>query len=163
MKKCFLVMLFLMLLVGNALAEERFDGYVWNELDEKAKAVYLLGFMLGHRQGQYDGLVEGIVKGQLETMMELEKVTNVKIDKDFKIKMFKLTGDKIMNDEIPISTYKAPEPLKMIRELDAFYKTYPLCMSKRLDLMLSEFIKVWRNEDRKTFKEIGEGCAEQKQ
>lgn len=160
MKKCILTMFFLILFIGNALADGKFDGYGWNELSESSKAFFLAGFLFGHRIGEYEGLTEGYVMGQLETMMVIEKEKAVKIEDAFKEKMLNLTMDKVTKGEIAISRYSVPVPLKMIGELDAFYKTYPLCKSKEIDDMLTEFIKVWRSENKKTYKEIGEKCAE---
>jgi len=160
MNKSILTMLFLILLIGNALAEEKADGYFWNRLDEYEKAHFFAGFLTGHRNGEYEGLIAGHFKGLAMAIDLIEGNMNIKVDGAVRQKMMIRMRNAIMNDEISISTYNAPGPLQAAHELDAFYKTYPLCKSRQLDLMLSEFIKVWSIEDKKTYKAIGEKCAE---
>lgn len=159
MKKSILILIMIAFMPGTILAKDVVipDGYWWEQIDEDAKRAILMGFVSGHRLGEYDGVQQGYIMGIAATLLEFEKTTNNEID--FQIKSQLIT--KLLEKKFSAATYKMG--LRSVYEVDGFYKTYPLCRSTQLDLMLFDLIKVWRNdENKKTYKEVADKCTEQK-
>lgn len=141
-------------------ADDEFDGYkMGTYYNDNEKAALLSGFLLGYRMGELSGQIKGSFEGGMEALAIYEKNTGMVVDKQVKQQFANGLGAKILYDGFTLVSFKTPSPEIMVQELGAFYKTYPLCKKNRIDAMLKDFISVWRTEDKKTFKEVGEQCA----
>jgi hypothetical protein len=145
--------------VSIAYAEEEADGYWWDKLDKVTKRFYISGFLAGHRLGEAQGDFKGYVDG-MGNCFETLKSCNIDVNKN---DCNKKTGLLIVKrlKEMQLVTYGINT--NIADEIDAFYKTYPLCKSIRIDFMLQELIQAFRKTDKKSFKEIGEKCADYKE
>lgn len=141
----FTLILCLTLIAPVCGEEDRADGYFWEQLGERNKGFFMLGFVAGHDTGFFNGLIHANKREDLK-------------GEDLKLKAAELAYN--------ILQYRRAEEDRTsswyIREVDAFLQTYPLCKKQDLKLTLDSLTWIWfkmPNAKQLTYKEVGEGCS----
>ena len=121
--------------VPTAFGEDVLDGHGWEIWPEDAKLIYLDGFLHGY----------------------VAENTHVNI----------FGYSDTHDDLLTVGTNKfvsEHDSHFYLKELDGFYKTYPLCKKRKFNTVLLDIIKIWGNQGgtRRSgaYKTIGETCAE---
>ena len=139
-------------------------GYLFEEFsDDKngflLKATYLSGFTHGFEMGNIAGRINGSDMGVAFTLKNLEEL-DISSKEEAK-KVMLSAREHAWQRRV---TFNFPNPRDMVNELDAFYKTFPLCKRIPGQIILYEIFHIWADDEKKkkTYKEIGEWCLEYK-
>lgn len=139
-----------------SLADEtiKFDGYMWEELPLDLRTLYLTGYLSGFSYGSVSGSVNSLT-GLKSSIISFES------EQYFK----KIEG--LYKMELAASLFRVDLMFEKntdfyIKEIESFYKTYPLCKSLHFDVLLTKLADIWRNKNiikgRVTYKDVGEEC-----
>ncbi|MGP8012855.1 MAG: hypothetical protein ACLPP9_00485 [Smithella sp.] len=144
-------------------AEEKADGYYWESLNENIKSIFMSGYLSGYNTGNAFGVTNGAswlydyFFGDFVDKEIANKSKNcsniIKASGDY-IKAFPgayfVSAIKKDNFKEPVEYY--------VRELDSFYKTYPLCRRNNLNETLFTISQVWVKSGKLSYKDLGESC-----
>jgi hypothetical protein len=157
-----MIKIFLSLIVALVLtvpsytvAEEtkKIDGYMWEELPISFKTTYLSGYLRGFSAGSSSGTFERLVSlKEFIIIMKDEKYFK-EIEGIFNLHLALSVSDAVMFDKNNTDYY--------IKELESFYKTYPLCKSSDFLGLIRKLTDVWGNKPKEnslTYKDVGEDC-----
>jgi hypothetical protein len=161
MTKRLLTVAFLILLFSpsKAPAAESLNGHDWKELSPNTRAVYMLGFIGGYINGRMQGIMqEGISEGLRWVGEELCKGKQESVCaklRDVNAGKSKMSGLRftVIGFKESIGYY--------VKELDAFYETFPMCRGKRVSYILDQLVKVWASpkiEDT-SYEKVGTECV----
>jgi hypothetical protein len=143
--------------VSAAASSPTFDGYSWEQLEE-LKLVLLAGFIQGYNHGQLKGIqnVSRIGFGGIGKFKDL-LCANPESPECDKYKLIAQQSALELLDLGRQLAHKKGETVQnLIKDVDSFYQTFPLCRRRNLFSTLSDLREVWDGE--KSYKEIGDEC-----
>jgi hypothetical protein len=156
---------------GLALCEDALNGYSWEKMDDAdgkiSKLTLITGYLVGYESGYFYGTENGSINLSNFIYDELipkfivgesKQCADILISKKQDISMITLGQ---MAASIHHKRFNE-SPNYYIRELDSFYKTYPLCKSRNLPDMLFMLSQVWDRTGKYSYKIVGEECLKNK-
>lgn len=177
-KLVFVLILLSSITLGYCYSETKFDGYLWEEMDNKypvelvkgTKLFFIKGYLLGIKTGRMDGYVDGFYSGAKYTYDEFEKLILKQYKKPLNepegLTSFlqkRNAGLKVIAEAVKELDLMNESAEYYLKELDSFLKTYPMCKREEMFALLGRLSGVWSKKSAVTYKDIGEECLKPKE